>query len=85
MIKVTAEDINDLKHKLGIKDKVFNISIKWKASDFGRKSENGCIVDATNTIGGGEVPKEFKSNDDALEYIKLMFKDRNDYIDAGEE
>ena len=82
-ITVNGNDLNDIRHQIGEREKDFDISIKWRRSDYGREHLTGCIVDATATGVGNTVPKEFDVVGDAVSYIEGILRKHDEWVKGG--
>lgn len=72
-ITATANDIHELRYKVGARAVEGNIVIRFRGGDYGRIPQSGCIVDATR-VEGQEVPRKFETAGEAMRYIAGILK-----------
>ena len=83
-ITINAENLEDARDKLGVRDQHWPIKVRFRRADYGNEQLPGCIVDAVGTPDQ-DVPRQFLKSSDALRYIATIMKKRDDYVRAEEK
>ncbi len=83
-ITVVADDLNQARHKLGLRHESSPISITWRGdghNDFRPVHLTGCIVNATRMgTEGGALPLEFETSKAALRHIAKLLAKHDAYV-----
>lgn len=78
-ITITAENLDDARDKLRLREQSWPIKIRFRNTDYGHEPQPGCIVDAVGAPDQ-DVPRQFLKSSDALRYIAAIMKKRDEYV-----
>ena len=83
-ITINAENLEDARDKLGVRDQHWPIKVRFRKADYGQQQLPGCIVDAVGAPDQ-DVPRQFLKSSDALRYIAAIMKKRDEFVRSIEK